>query len=155
MAQLAQFNIGRLVAPREDPAVHEFMDALDRINALAEASPGFVWRAQSDEGNLTSVALEGDPQLIPNLSVWTSVEAVRDYAYRSEHADFLRRRREWFEPLGREYLVAWWVDDGERPSIDEAMERLAHLEAHGPTPSAFTLRRSFSPVDTDTRTQET
>jgi hypothetical protein len=145
MAQLAQFNIGRLVAPREDPAVAEFMDALDEINALADASPGFVWRAQSDEGNLTSVALEGDPQLIPNLSVWTSVEALRDFAYRSDHAAFLRRRREWFEPLDRAFLVAWWVEDGERPTVDEGMARLARLEADGPTPLAFTLRRSFAP----------
>ncbi|MEM9608594.1 MAG: DUF3291 domain-containing protein [Actinomycetota bacterium] len=142
---LAQYNIGRLVAPREDPAVAEFMDELDRINALAEASPGYLWRAQSDEGNLTAYHLDDDPQLIPNLSVWRSVDALRAYVYRSEHRDFLRRRREWFETLGRHYLVLWWIPEDHEPTLDEGRERLDRLETNGPSPEAFTFRTVFDP----------
>lgn len=145
MAHLAQFNIGRLVARRDDPAVAEFMDALDRINALADTSPGFVWRAQSEEGNLTAYHLDDDPQLIPNLSVWSSLDALRSYVYRSEHRDYLRRRREWFEPLGREYLVLWWITEGHEPALDEGRDRLERLEAEGPSADAFTFRRAFDP----------
>ncbi|MEO1060817.1 MAG: DUF3291 domain-containing protein [Actinomycetota bacterium] len=138
--QLAQLNIGRLVALRGYPQVAEFFDALDRINALAEASDGFVWRLQDDEGNATSFHLERDRRLIPNLSVWRDLESLQDFMYRTDHVDFLRRRREWFEPLGREHLVLWWVEDGHRPDLDEALERLAQLEAEGPSPAAFTFR---------------
>ncbi|MEM8904111.1 MAG: DUF3291 domain-containing protein [Actinomycetota bacterium] len=141
--QLAQLNIGRLVADTDDPAVQPFMRALDRINAVAEAHEGFVWRLQDDAGNATSFKLDQDPRRIPNLSVWTDLGPLQDFMYRTEHVDFLRRRREWFEPLGREHLVLWWVEDGHRPSLDEALDRLAQLEEHGPGPGAFTFRRAF------------
>lgn len=141
--QLAQLNIGRLVAEQGYPEVAEFMDALDRINALAEASDGFVWRLQDDAGNATSFRIARDRRLIPNLSVWTDIDALQDFMYRTDHVDFLRRRREWFEPLGREHLVLWWVDDGHEPGLDEALDRLERLEHEGPTASAFTFRVPF------------
>lgn len=141
--QLAQLNIGRLVAPQESPEVAEFMDALDRINALAESSPGFVWRLCDDAGNATSFRIARDRRLIPNLSVWTDIDSLQDFMYRTDHVDFLRRRREWFEPLGREHLVLWWVDDGHEPDLDEALDRLERLQRDGPTAAAFTFRAPF------------
>lgn len=140
MQHLAQLNVGRLVAPREDPAVAEFMAGLDHVNARADAAPGFVWRLQTDEGNATSIQPTDDPQWIVNLSVWTGLEALRDFVYRDpEHLRYLRRRREWFEKVDT-VLVLWWVPAGHVPTVDEALERLRHLEAHGPTPHAFTFR---------------
>jgi hypothetical protein len=141
---LAQLNIGRLRAPTEDPATGDFMDNLDQINALAEATPGFVWRLQTDEGNATAIrAFDDDPLMIHNMSVWESVESLADYVYRSDHTPFLRRRGEWFERLSEVYLVLWWIPAGTAPTIEEALARLDHLKSHGPTREAFTFRRPF------------
>ena len=143
---LAQVNIGRLRAPIDDPLIAEFKDALDQINALADCSPGFVWRLQTAEGNATALHPVEDDELVAiNMSVWESVEALADYVYRSDHTAFLRRRREWFERYGTAYLVLWWVPAGHLPSIDEAFARLADLEAHGPTQAAFTFAKRFAP----------
>jgi hypothetical protein len=133
---LAQLNIGKLVAPIGDPRVAEFIDALGSINALGESSPGFVWRLQDEAGNATSIRAFDDPDIIPNLTVWTSVEALKAFAYRSEHVDFFRRRAEWFQP-GESGVVLWWVSEGEIPTIAEARRRLEYLAANGPSPYAF------------------
>ena len=144
MWHLAQFNIGRLRAEVDDPSVAEFMDNLDPINALAEASPGFVWRLQTDEGNATAIrAFPDDPLMALNLSVWESIEALADFAYRSAHTGFLRRRAEWFERLGEVYQVLWWIPAGVTPTVDEAIARLDHLRTFGPGPEAFTFRQPF------------
>jgi uncharacterized protein DUF3291 len=142
---LAQVNIGRLRAPTDDPQIAEFMEALDRINTIADGSPGFVWRLQTDAGNATDIKPTGDELVILNMSVWESVEQLADYVYRSDHTAFLRRRREWFERYGRPYLAMWWIPAGETPTIDEALERLATIERDGPTPAAFTLATRFPP----------
>lgn len=147
---LAQVNIGRLRAPVDDPILTEFKNALDRINALADGAPGFVWRLQTEEGNATALHPVEDDELVAiNMSVWESIEALGDYVYRSDHTAFLRRRREWFERYGTAFLALWWVPAGHIPTIDEAFERLALIDAVGPSPSAFTFRRPFPPPDAD------
>lgn len=142
---LAQLNIGRLVAPTDDPVVAPFMEALDEINAVADASPGFVWRLQTDEGNATAVRPYDDDDILVNLSVWTDLDALADYVYRSDHTAFLRRRREWFTKPDGPILVLWWVPAGHVPSVEEALERLEELRRSGPTPTAFTFRHPFPP----------
>lgn len=141
---LAQFNIGRLRAPTDDPLLADFMANLDRINALAEATPGFVWRLQTEDGNATAVRpFAGDELMAVNLSVWESLGALADYVYRSAHTGFLRRRGEWFERLDDVHLVLWWIPAGALPSVEDAIARLALLRSNGPTPEAFTFRRPF------------
>jgi hypothetical protein len=142
---LAQLNIGRMVAPTTAPEVAEFMAALDPINELAEATPGFVWRLQTDAGNATDIHAFDDPLLLLNMSVWESIEALRAFTYASAHTDVLRRRREWFERLAEAHLVLWWVPAGHVPSIGEALDRLDRLRRGGPTPAAFTFRVPFEP----------
>lgn len=143
---LAELNVGRLRAPQGSPVVAEFFDNLDPINALADGSPGFVWRLQSDEGNATDIMVDdGDPLFIVNLSVWESVDALKAFVYRTEHRDFLRRRREWFEALDELIMVLWWVPAGTTPTTEEAMERLRRLQADGPGPEAFTFRELHDP----------
>lgn len=142
---LAEINVGRLRAPTDDPIVAEFMEALDRINALAEASPGFVWRLQTEDGNATAVRPYDDELVLINVSVWDSIEALADYVYRSDHTSFLRRRREWFEKMVQIDVALWWVPAGHRPSVTEAVERLDRLRAEGPSPHAFTFREPFEP----------
>ncbi len=142
---LAQLNVGRLVAPTDSPIVAEFMAALDAINAVADASPGFEWRFQTDDGNATAERPFDDDTILVNFSTWSSVDSLADYVYRSVHVDYMRRRREWFAPLDELSVVLWWVPLGHRPSVDEAIDRLEYLRAHGPTPYAFTFRQRFEP----------
>jgi hypothetical protein len=144
---LAQINIGRLRAPIEDPLIAEFFGALDTINALAEASDGFVWRLQDDElGNATSIHIDPDDALlIPNMSVWTSIEALSEFVYRSDHTPFLRRRREWFERPTTAFMALWWIPAGHLPTLAEGTTRLDLLERDGPSPEAFTFRQRFAP----------
>jgi len=143
---LAQLNIGRIVgATPDDPRMADFMAALDEINALAEASPGFVWRLQDEAGNATAIHAFDDPRLLLNMSVWRSLDELAAFTYKTAHTAFLKRRREWFEPLTGPHLVLWWIAAGHLPSIEEARDRLAHLERHGPSARAFTFRDRFPP----------
>ena len=143
--ELAQVNIGRLLAPVDSPLVADFMAALDPINALADTSRGFIWRLQTTEGNATSIHSFDDELIISNMSVWDSIEALRAFTYTSAHTGVLRRRREWFDAYESAYMALWWVPAGHRPTIEEAKERLAALDRDGPTPFAFTFRQPFEP----------
>lgn len=141
-SELAQLNIARMRAPMESPLMADFVANLDRINALADAAPGFVWRLQDEAGNATAIRPFGEDMLV-NLSVWRDVESLKEYVYRSAHVDIMRRRREWFDPMAEASVVLWWVPAGHRPELDEAAEKLDHLRRHGPTASAFTFRAPF------------
>jgi hypothetical protein len=144
---LAQLNVGRIAAPLDTPELADFMAGLDPINALAERSPGFVWRLQDDAGNATGIHAFDDERLLLNMSVWESPEALREFTYRSEHRAYLARRREWFERMAESYLVLWWVPAGDTPTVAEAIERLELLRRHGPSPQAFTFRSLFPPPE--------
>jgi hypothetical protein len=144
---LAQLNVARLLHPLEHPALASFVDNLDAVNAVADASPGFVWRLQEESGNATDVRPWGDDMIV-NLSLWDDLETLRAYVFGLDHAAVLRRRREYFQSMPTPHLAVWWVPYGHRPELDEARERLDHLEAHGPTPYAFTLRTAFPPDGT-------
>jgi hypothetical protein len=143
MHELAQLNIGVIRAPMDSPVMAEFANNLDRINALAETSPGFVWRLQTEEGNATAIRPFENENLLVNMSVWRDVESLKAYVYDSAHVGFMRRRREWFAPMKEAYLVLWWVPKGHRPDIAEAIKRLELLKAKGPGPEAFTFRDPF------------
>jgi hypothetical protein len=143
--QLAQINVGRLVAAEGDPQVAPFFAALDEVNALADGAPGFVWRLQSEGGNATDIQPTPDPRLIVNLSVWRDADALAAFAYRSGHAVQLARRRDYFEPFGSTFLALWWVPEGHRPSIDEGLSRLWMIDRFGPSALAFTLASRFAP----------
>lgn len=138
---LAQLNVARLLAPLDDPLLADFVQALDRINAVAEASPGFVWRLRG------TVAYPGDAMVLPNLSVWHSVESLRAFAYRSDHVEIFRRRAQWFEPPREAHAVLWWIPAGHEPSLEEAIARLEYLRAHGPSPHAFTFAKPGDPPE--------
>lgn len=140
---LAQVNVARLREPLDRPSMQGFVDGLEPINALADESPGFVWRLQTDDGDATSLRVFDDEMMIVNLSVWASVEALRAFVFASDHAGYLRRRADWFERLAEAPTALWWVAEGRTPSVDEATERLEMLRDRGPTPDAFTLRHAF------------
>lgn len=144
---LAQLNIGRMVAPTDDPQVKDFMDNLDKINAIADTAPGFVWRLQTEGGNATDIHVFDNPLLLVNMSVWKDVESLKAYTYKTEHVDFIRRRKEWFVPMDTPHMVLWWVPAGHIPTTDEAKEKLAHLEEFGETAVSFTFRKPFPPPE--------
>ena len=143
--QLAQVNVATARYPEGDTRIQQFYDQLDEINALAEQSPGFVWRLQSESGNATDIQVTDDPMFIINLSVWASVESLFEFAYRSAHHQVLVKRREWFQrPEGR-YQALWWVAAGHRPTPEEALEKLALLQREGPSRAAFDFKTTFPP----------
>jgi hypothetical protein len=141
---LAQVNIGRIRAPMNDPIMAEFAQALDEINALAEASPGFIWRLKDDSGNATAIVAFPDPRQLVNLSVWSDLASLQAYVYRSVHGRFFARREAWFEKLAGAHLALWWIPAGYIPTVNEAKERLAVLDRLGPTAEAFTFRQAFA-----------
>jgi hypothetical protein len=141
---LAQLNIARLRATIDSPPLADFVANLDRINALAEAAPGYVWRLKDDTGNATGFRPFGDDCIV-NLSVWQDLASLVDYAFRSGHVEIMRRRREWFLPMEEAYAVLWWVPRDHRPDVLEAYGRLAQLRSHGPSAQAFTFKTAFPP----------
>ena len=124
---LAQLNVARLRAPMDDPLIDDFRNNLAPINALAEASPGYVWRLQDDTGDATSIKPFGDELEIVNLTVWESIDALADFTYRTGHVEFLRRRRDFFEAPSQPILCLWWIPEGTTPTVEDAIERLTHL----------------------------
>lgn len=142
---IAQVNIGRMNAALDSPVMAGFVARLDEINALADRSPGFVWRLQTDEGNATYLRPYDDDRIIFNMSVWQTVESLKDYVYRTAHAELLRDRRGWFEHFKGAYAALWWVPAGHVPGVDEAKTRLAQLDEHGPSQFAFTFKTLHPP----------
>ncbi len=145
---LAQINIGRLHHPIDAPETAEFAEAIDRINELAEKSPGFVWRLTDDDGNSSSyVSVPGheDPLDIVNYSIWEDLESLKDFMYKTDHVGFLRRRTEWFAPPEQEITALWWVPAGTVPTILEAYDRLDHLRQNGPSDHAWSLTKPMPP----------
>lgn len=137
---LAELNVGRLVAPPGDARVAEFMAALDRVNALGKRSPGFVWMMEGSgepgTGN-TENHIGEDPQFVANLTVWEDAASLEHFVFNTVHRQFYARRAEWFELLADKHFVMWWVPAGHRPSLEEALERLAHMRDHGASEQAF------------------
>jgi hypothetical protein len=141
---LAQINIGRMLGPRGDPVVQGFYDALDDVNALADASPGFVWRLVGEEGaNATDIQATADPLLLINMSVWIDAESLFDFVYRTAHTPVMAQRRNWFERFDGAFMALWWIPAGTIPTVNDGLSRLWHLDRFGPTPHAFTFKLRF------------
>ena len=145
---LAQINISRLIAPLDDPQIAEFVSQLEPINALADKALGFVWRLQSESGNATDIAYNDDPLVIVNMSVWESIETLREFAYESNHREVFRDRAKWFEKAVKPGYCLWWIPSGHIPTVAEGRERLEHCQKHGATPHSFWFSQPF-PQPTD------
>ena len=142
--ELAQMNLATMREPLESPGMADFVANLDRINALAESSPGFVWRLQTEDGDATALRPLGDDVLI-NLSVWDGPESLSRYVYETAHVEIMRRRKEWFERMREAHVVLWWVPRGPRPTVQEGVDRLETLRQRGPSEDAFTFSKRFAP----------
>ena len=147
MHHLAQLNIARALAPLDSELLAPFVAAIDEVNALADTAPGFCWRLQDPESDLpgaVGIRAYDDPDMIVNLSVWSTREALWDFVHSAGHLAVMRRRGEWFGAVGAAHLVLWRVPPGTEPSIDEAAARLEHLREHGPSAHAFTFKAPFA-----------
>ena len=140
--ELAQLNIAQLLAPIDSPQLQDFVANLERINQLAEQSPGFIWRLQDEAGDATSFTHFG-AETIANMSVWRDRDALFEFVYRTAHVHILRHKRKWFEPLDRQHMALWWVPEGHQPTLQEADQRLQLLQTLGPTADAFTFKAHF------------
>ncbi len=134
---LAEFNIARARYPLDDPRMKEFVENVERVNGLADTIPGFVWRLKGQSGHAMNMRVYDDAAILPNLTVWENVEALERFVWQTVHRRFYGRREQWFAPLDGPPLVLWWVPAGHRPSMEEGVERLDHLKAHGPSDYAF------------------
>jgi hypothetical protein len=145
---LAQINIGRLVAPIDDPRILGFVSQLEPVNKLADESPGFVWRLQSSSGNATDIAYNDDPAMMVNMSVWESLESLRDFVYRSRHLDVFKDRAKWFVKMDLPHYCLWWVPEGHIPTVAEGRERMECYQKNGSTAEAFWFSEPFpAPVE--------
>jgi hypothetical protein len=140
---IAQVNIARMHAPLDDPIMAGFVARLAEINALADRSPGFVWRLQTGAGDATYLRPYDDDRILFNLSVWETIEHLKEYVYKTAHGEVMRQRRQWFEKFGGMYMALWWVNAGHIPTVAEAKQRLEYLQENGETAYAFTFKRTF------------
>jgi hypothetical protein len=141
---LAQLNIAKMLAPIDSPVMADFVANLDRINAIAESSMGFIWRLKGDNENATAIRVFEDDFLIINMSVWKDLNSLHKYVYKSDHVDIYKRRKEWFSKMTEMHMALWYVPAGHQPSPIEAREKLEFLQQHGETPTAFSFRKNFS-----------
>ena len=141
---LAQLNIAKAKYSLEAPEIKEFVDNLEPVNNLAESSEGFIWRLKDEDGDATSIQAFSDPDIIVNMSVWSSTDALKNFMFRTLHRNFLRRKKEWFHNIPEDSYVLWWVPVDHVPTIEEAVEKLDFLRSNGDTPYAFTFKSNFS-----------
>lgn len=142
--QLAQLNIAKFRVPQDDPVNADFVNNLDRVNAIAESQSGFVWRFTGGGNDALDVQAFEDPNIAVNMSIWTDIQSLANFVYRNDdHKEIMRRRKEWFERV-EFYMVLWWIEEGRRPSIEEAKIRLELLRQNGPTYSAFTFKKPYA-----------
>ena len=144
---LAQLNIGKTRFDLESDEMAEFVNNLEPINAIAESSPGYIWRLKDDSGDATNIEVENNPDLIVNMSLWDNVESLKNFMFKTHHIDFLKRKKEWFVPTTEASYVLWWVQEGHIPTVQEAMEKLEYLRQKGETPEAFSFKREFAKPD--------
>jgi hypothetical protein len=130
---IAQINVAIFRVAREDPVNADFEAALGDVNALAERSPGFVWRMTGEGEN-------DDPQITINMTMWESIEHLSAFAYRNiTHRGVMRRRKEWFIEMPA-YLALWWLPAGTVPTLKEGQAKLVLIARLGPTREAFDFK---------------
>ena len=142
---LAQINIANSRGARDNDIMKGFIDRLDEINGIADNSPGFIWRLQTEEGDATAIQAFDDPLLLVNLSVWEDVDSLKSFVYKSLHVELIQDRDAWFKKMQESHQALWWIPKGHIPSVEEAKEKLGYLQANGPSEIAFTFSKSFEP----------
>lgn len=144
---LAQVNIAKMLAPIDSPVMADFVANLDRINALAEGSDGFIWRLKTEGNNATDIKVYDDDFIIVNMSVWRNIDALFAFTYKSSHTEVFKRRKEWFEKMSDMHMCLWYVEEDRMPAAIDTVDRLDYIRKHGETPYAFTFKKRFTVDD--------
>ncbi len=145
MYHIAQINVARMRFSIDDPGMADFVAQLDAVNGLADRSPGFVWRLQGEAGDATTIQAFDEANILINMSVWETIDALFDFTYKSGHTDVFRRRHEWFDTADGAHLALWWIRSGQLPRVEQGIARLKYLDRHGPSARAFTIKHRFDP----------
>jgi len=140
---LAQINIAQAKQAMESPIMSGFVKRLDEINLLAEKSPGFVWRLQTEEGDATGIKAYDDQQMVINLTVWQDIDSLKHYVYQSAHIELIQDRKRWFSKMESMQLALWWVPIGHIPSIEEGKNKLDLLQSDGVSERVFTFAKPY------------
>ncbi|WP_346882480.1 DUF3291 domain-containing protein [uncultured Algibacter sp.] len=140
---LAQVNIAKGLGALNDPIMKDFIDNVAQINTIADTSDGFIWRLK-DEDKDEALQIFKDDLLIINMSVWSDVESLFKYVYKSGHIEVLKRKKEWFKKNIANHMAFWYIPKGNIPTFNDAKIRLDYLNLHGETPYAFTFKSKFS-----------
>lgn len=164
---LAVFNRGVLKDKAGSDSNKEFVDALAPVMQIAEKSKGFVWRFVSTRDKQSDQAYQDVDEQLPgvalmNLSLWESMEGLKHFMYKSGHAAYYSRRREWFHadakneagdlppraPSKAPHHVLWWVPAGSKPpTFEDAINKCQYWVDNGDTAEAFTMRHPFPSPD--------
>lgn len=146
MYQLAQINIAQMKGSSfTDPIMAEFVANIDRINHIAEASPGFIWRLKDEEDNALNMNPFDDTSLLINVSVWKDIPTLKSFVYGAMHTEIMQRKRQWFHHFKGFYYALWWIDAGAYPTASEAAKKLSYLQTHGSTEKVFTFKNNYPP----------
>ena len=140
---LAQVNTSRMIADLDDPVMAGFVQRLDEINILADQSKGFIWRFQTETGNATYLRPFEDQRILFNMSVWETLEDLKNYVYYSKHLELLMAKENWIKKLAQAHLALWWIPQEQIPSVDDALIKLSLLERNGPSPDVFTFSKPY------------
>ena len=140
---LAQINIAYSSGARDEEIMQGFIDRLDEINAIADSSPGFVWRLQTEEGDATAIKAFDDPLILVNVSVWEDIDSLKYFVYKSAHVELIQDREAWFKKIPESHQALWWITEGQLPTVEEAREKLEYLQANGPGEAAFTFSKPY------------
>lgn len=144
--QLAEVNIAKRLAPMDDPIMQDFINNVDKMNAIADASEGFIWRLKDEDKDLGAEIFESHELLI-NMSVWKSLDDLFNYTYNSGHIEVYKRKKEWFSKMKMMHMAFWYVPEGYEPTFQDAKDRLDYLNTHGDTPYAFSFKSKFTVED--------
>ena len=143
---LAQVNIAKRLAPMDDPIMLDFVNNLDKINAIADSFDGFIWRLKDEDKDEATLIFKDDT-LIINMSVWENLESLFNYTYNSGHIEVFKRKKEWFSKMKMVHMAFWYVPEGYNPTFQDAKDRLDYLNTHGDTPFAFSFKSKFTIED--------
>ena len=142
---LAQANIAKMRAAIDDPSMQGFAENIQRINHLAEVSPGFIWRYEYSPADAMSLRAYDKQKIIFNMSVWSSLDALKNYVYKSTHLEFVQAKNHWFHELDSAHMVLWWLPEGVVPRVDDALEKISLINEIGANRLAFNFGRVFPP----------
>ncbi|WP_298346049.1 DUF3291 domain-containing protein [uncultured Algibacter sp.] len=140
---LAQVNIAKRLAPMDDPIMQDFINNVEKINAIADEAEGFIWRMQDEDKDLGAEIFQDDTLLI-NMSVWESLVSLFNYTYKSGHIEVFKRKKEWFSKMKMVHMAFWYIPEGYEPTFQDAKQRLDYLNKYGDTPYAFSFKSKFS-----------